>query len=210
MLPNGTNVPTVTLLLTVAGVRSTVAVPALIDPLAPTVNVSAFNTILLLLVDIVLLPTANVPPAAVLRVTPAGPLTFPFNVMLPAFVNVTEPAFALALKFTAPVLFRLIIPAPAVTFAESVPAVVAIAVPDPIFPPALVRLTVPAAPTLILPAFPLLISLPTFTVTVLPVAVIAALFVNVPPPVLLKLRFPVVVNAAPTVMRSEERRVGKE
>src|SRR5579883_942041 len=200
MLLKGTNVPTVTFWLFVTGVNIVVAVPELILPLAPAVNVSAFNVIVLLFVEIVFAPIASVPPAFVLKVTPAGPLTFPFNVMSPAFDSATEPEFALALKLVEPVLLKLILPAPPVTVALSIPVVVLSAVPAPIVPLAVVRLTLPAPPTLMFPAAALLMSPPTFTVTVLPVAVMVALFVNVPPPVLWKLRFPVVVRLAPTVM----------
>ena len=200
MLLNGTKAPTVTLLVRVDGVRMAVAVPALIEPLAPAVKVSAFKTILEFVVEILLLPMASVPPDAVVRVTPAGPVTLPFKVISLVLVKVTVPLFALALKFTARVLFKLILPAPPAMLALKVPALVLIAVPDPMLPFAEVRLTEPVAPTSILPAAALPTSLPTLTLTVLPVAVMMALLVNVPVPVLKKFKLPVVVRLAPTVM----------
>ncbi len=201
ILLNGTKAPTVTLFVRVEGVRIAVAVPALIEPVAPAVKISAFKTILEFVVEMLLLPIASVPPAPVLRVTPAGPVTLPFSVMSVELLKVTVPLLALALKFTARVLFKLILPAPPEMLALKVPELVFIAVPaDPMLPFAEVRLTVPAAPTSILPAAALLMSLPVFTLTVLPVAVMMALFVNVPVPVLKKFKLPVVVRLAPTVM----------
>ena len=197
---NGTKVPTVTLFVLVDGVKMAVPLPAFIDPPPPTVKVSAFKVMVLLLVDIVFVPIDRVPPAPVLRVTPAGPLTFPFSVMPLLLANVTEPELALELKFTAPVLLRFILPAPPVTMAVSVPVLVAKAMPEPIEPPAELRLTVPVAPTLIFPEALLLMLPPTSTVTLLLVAVMTPLLVKVPPPVLWKLRLAVVVRAAPTVM----------
>ncbi len=202
MLLNGTKAPTVTLLVRVDGVRIAVAVPALIEPFAPAVKVSAFKTIFEFVVEILLLPMASVPPDAVVRVTPAGPVTLPLKVISLVLVKVTVPLFALALKFTARVLFKLILPAPPAMLALKVPALVFIAVPDPMLPFADVRLTEPAAPTSMLPAAALPTSLPTLTLTVLPVAVMMALLVNVPVPVpvLKKFKLPVVVKLAPTVM----------
>ena len=101
--------------LLVAGVTITVPLtPAFMEP-APTVTVSALNVIVLLLELMVLLPIASVLPAPVLIETAAGPLTLPFKVTFPEFTSATEPLFALALKFTAPVLLRFTLPAPAET-----------------------------------------------------------------------------------------------
>src|SRR5579883_1212877 len=200
MFPNGTNVPTVIVAFEVADCKITVPVPALILPPAAVVNVSAVRSIVALLLLMVLVPTARVPPAPVFIVTPAGPETAPFNVMLPLLARESVPEFALPLKLTAPAFVKFIFPAPLLTTADSVPAVVEKVVTFPIAPAAEVRLTVPAAPTLTVPAALLLMLPPTLTVTEFPVSVIVALLVNNPEPVLLKLRFAVVVKAPATAI----------
>jgi len=162
----------------VAGFINTEPVtPALMEPV--TANVSAVRTMLALLAVIRNPPSFNVPPTGVVSVTPAGPATFPFSVMFELLTRLTVPELALALKLTAPVLLRLMFPAPVVTAALRVPAVVAKAVPLPIEPAFDVSATVEAV-TLPLALFE--IDPPTSTVTVLPVASIAALFAKVPVP----------------------------
>src|SRR5277367_5283413 len=183
-----------------AVVGVTMTVPEVRGPLAlmepvPTVRVSAFKVMVESLAVMLLLTKFSTPaaPVPVVRVMPVGPEIAPFNVMLLSLTRVTEPEVELALKLTAPELFRLMTP---VAVALRLPVVVLNAMPLPMVLP--VRLTVPA----VISGEPeLLMAPPTSTVTVLPVAVIVPALANEEEPVVLsKARLALTLRAPDTEM----------